>query len=121
MTRSNDNEFFPPPPAIERAPCAFCGKPTDPTLGPGPAPAGEFAYSESHQVTVQWRANMKYHPPGKPDSAEAQGILRTFTCDICPECFDKWLLPWFEQNGVEARRDEQSWGAESPFSHPRDL
>lgn len=121
MNGTNDNEFFPPPPAIERAPCAFCGKPTAVTTPPAKGEPGEPDFTESHQVTVQYRRNAWYHPPGKPQAATAQGILSTVTCDICPECFAQWLQPWFEQKGIVARFDDQAWGAETPYSRPRDI
>lgn len=121
MTRSNDNEFFPPPPAIERAPCAFCGKATQITSAPLKGHDGEPDYTETHQVTVQYRKNGNFHPAGKPGASSAQGMLRTITCDLCPECFLEWLQPWFEQKGIEARIDDQAWGAETAFSHPRDI
>ncbi len=119
---SKEDDFFPPPPAIERAPCAFCGQPTCVTFQPpraGLELAEDMEVTQAHVVTVEYKANAEVHPKGDRYSSAAQGFLRTVTLDICPKCFTERLQPWFaaEAKG-EARIEEQSWGAETSFSRP---
>jgi len=40
-----------------------------------------------------------------PDSSFCEEL----SFDVCPNCFKKKLIPWFEENGAKATKKDVSW------------
>ena len=78
----------------EKVICDFCGAETDNAECWAPE-SGAYCVNE---VTIQLKTGEVYIETSRG---------KTLTVDLCPKCFLKKLIPWFESQGAKVR--EENW------------